>query len=261
MTMSRMLTNNKKKTKKQQQHRRNSNNKGTPTRNKIESRGGGGGGGGNDDLHQQCYHHHQHSSSSSSYCCPCPLLPLVPSKKNMKKYEIAVVACGSFWNPQRRFERMDGVKRVVVGYTGGKHRYPNFQNKQDHTQALFIEYNPKKVSYTQILEMWNQNDDPWTSPYEEEGNEGNFDQMTLSCRSALFVLNEYQQSKALEFVLQLSQTRPHSKLFVDIEQAQDFYQAEEYQQQYVAKQCKAAREQFLKWANDEAPTGLFPILE
>ena len=175
----------------------------------------------------------------------CPLLPLEPTKR---KYEIAVVACGSFWNPQRRFERMEGVKRVVVGYTGGRNCFPTFQNMKDHTQALFIEYNPKKVSYQQILEMWHNNDDPWS---EED----------LSCRSAIFVTNLEQREQALNFVMDLARSRPHEKLFVDIEQAKEFYKAEEYQQNYDAKQIKAAKEQYFLWANDKAPSGLFSILE
>jgi methionine-S-sulfoxide reductase len=175
----------------------------------------------------------------------CPPLPLTPSRS---KYQIAVVACGSFWNPQQRFQKMEGVKRVVVGYTGGSRLSPTSRNLQDHTQALFIEYNPKRVSYLQLLQMWSDNDYPW----EPE---------TLANRSALFFTNETQHELAHEFVLQLAQGRPNAQLFVSVEPASIFYQAEEYQQNYTVKQGKLAKEHMIRWVNNEIPSGLFPIVE
>jgi peptide-methionine (S)-S-oxide reductase len=158
------------------------------------------------------------------------------------------VACGSFWNPQQQFQKMEGVKRVVVGYTGGSLLAPTSRNLQDHTQALFIEYNPKRVSYLQLLQMWSNNDYPW----EPE---------TLASRSALFFTNETQHELAHEFVSRLAQGRPNAQLFVSVEPASTFYQAEEYQQNYTVKQGKLAKEHMIRWANNEIPSGLFPIVE
>jgi peptide methionine sulfoxide reductase MsrA len=143
---------------------------------------------------------------------------------------------------------MEGVKRVVVGYTGGQQISPTFRHLQDHTQALWIEYNPKKVSYKQLLAMWKDNDYPW----EPE---------TLANRSALFVTNETQRQEAYQFVTALAQSRPNCCIYVDIEDATTFYKAEEEQQDFVAKQAKLAREQYLLWANDAAPSGLYMIAE
>ena len=176
----------------------------------------------------------------------CPLLPLEPTKR---RYEIAVVACGCFWSPQRRFQKMKGVKRVIVGYTGGKHPNPSADQMMDHTQALFIEYSRRTTSYRQILEMWLDNDYPW-EPEEE-----------LQYRSALFVMNQDQHAQAVEFLSELVMSRPNCHLYVDVERATEFYQAEETQQDYMKKQVQAAKEQFLLWANDSASSGLHSITE
>ena len=176
----------------------------------------------------------------------CPIIPLEPTKS---RNEIAVVACGCFWSPQRRFQKMNGVKRVIAGYTGGQSPEPSADYMKDHTQALFIEYNPRKVSYRDILKMWLDND----YPYEPEED--------LAYRSALFVLNQDQHAKAVEFLTVLHMSRPNCQLYVDIEPAGTFYRAEEAQQDYLKKQVLAAREQFLLWANDSASSGLHSITE
>jgi peptide methionine sulfoxide reductase MsrA len=144
---------------------------------------------------------------------------------------------------------MDGVKHVVVGYTGGNQMSPTFRNLQDHTQALWIEYNPKLVSYWQLLQMWQDNDYPW----EEE--------TSSATRSALFVTNDMQYNLAHQFVSQLAERRPQSKLFVSVESATTFYHAEECHQNYLIKQAKAARAQLIMWANTEVQSGLLPIPE
>ena len=185
------------------------------------------------------------SDDLSEFDCPCPPLHLEPSKR---KYEIAIVACGEFWNPQRRFQRLEGVKRVIAGYTGGGYDTPSAEDLQDQTRALFIEYNPRKISYGEILQMWADNDFPW-----EEDDWSN--------RSALFVMNQEQRGQAIGFLSMLAMTRPKSELHVDVEPATTFYQAEEYQQDYLGKHVRASKEQFLLWANDAVPTGLCPILE
>ena len=181
------------------------------------------------------------SDATASSCCPA--IPLEPSKK---KYQVAVFACGCFWNPQRRFQKMYGVKRVIVGYTAGggsssattsMTATPTYTNMLDYTQALFIEYNPKKVSYRQLLEMWYENDYPW----EPETNHNQ--------RSGIYIMNESQGGQAMGFLQELrtqqqqqqrrrKQQQQHQQmsgqkkleqqkqpmLYVDLEYATTFYQ-------------------------------------
>jgi peptide methionine sulfoxide reductase MsrA len=145
--------------------------------------------------------------------------------------------------------QMHGVKRVVAGYTGGQGNYPTYKNICDHLEALFIEYNPKKVSFKQILQMWRDNDYPW----EPES--------ACRHRSAIFPTTQNQIKESVKFVVGLSQTRPNCPLYIDIQPFQRFYQAEDCQQDYVKKQVIAATQQLLAFANNEVPTGLFTIPE
>ena len=89
---------------------------------------------------------------------PCQELPLVPRRSGN---EIAIVACGSheeedctLWKVQQQIQMLVGVTRVLPGYTGGEdypHVAPNYENMYDHMYGLFIEYNPKMISYTEII--------------------------------------------------------------------------------------------------------------
>jgi peptide-methionine (S)-S-oxide reductase len=180
----------------------------------------------------------------------CPIVSLQPTKK---KYEIAIVACGSFWSPQPKFQRLRGVKRVIVGYTGGGQEPfppPTFYDMHDHSYALLIEYNPKKITYVQLLQTWLDNDDPWTA---EE---------LWSHRSALLVTTPQQQHAAKNFLIQLAQTKPPGcPMYVGIEPAQVFYQAEDYQQDYLAKQLVACKEQLQLYSHAATPSSLFTIRE
>ena len=143
---------------------------------------------------------------------------------------------------------MKGVVRVVVGYTGGDAPDPDYFDIKDHTEALFIEFNPKLVSYLEILQLWHNNDYPWEPEILRE-------------RSAVFYVTDSQHDEALSFLRKLSSSRPNCYLYVDLEPIKKFYQAEAYQQNYVAKQCRAAREKMIQWANNEAQSGLYTILE
>jgi peptide-methionine (S)-S-oxide reductase len=143
---------------------------------------------------------------------------------------------------------MEGIVRVVAGYTGGDHADPCHTNLKDHTEALLIEYNPYVISYRNILEMWHDNDFPW----EPE---------RLGQRSAVFYLSLEQREQALAFLHYLLNRRPNCYLYVDLEPAKVFYQAEEDQQNYISKQYKAARDKVVAWANNETKSGLFSIVE
>ena len=204
-------------------------------------------------------------SPNDEYCLP---LPLKPSKKN---YEIAIIAMGNFWNPQRRITKMkeqsskynNGIKRVIAGYIGGTYTTPTFDNIGDHTMALLIEYNPKKVTYRDVLDMWYDNDTPFDEPTSSLSSRQE--------RSALFVMNSTQKRQAYDYCNELIASHKcgyynhNCKLYVDIEDVQEsklvFYQAEDYQQNYLTKYILASRQQFLLWANDNAFTGLCTIME
>jgi peptide methionine sulfoxide reductase MsrA len=95
--------------------------------------------------------------------------------------------------------------------------------------------------------MWLDNDYPWEL------------EKSLANRSALFVTTLEQQNEAIPFLKNLLHTLPDGYLYVAVERATSFYQAEDYQQNYLAKQVESAREQLLLFANHQAPTGLYAI--
>jgi peptide-methionine (S)-S-oxide reductase len=112
---------------------------------------------------------------------------------------------------------MKGVERVIVGYAGGKQPNPTYYKIKDHTEALFIEFNPQQVTYWQILEMWL--DYPWKLEPRQY-------------RSAILFTSLAQQDEALYF---LAQSKSNERLYADVELVTKFYQAEVYHQNYLAK--------------------------
>ena len=184
---------------------------------------------------------------------------------------------------------MEGVKRVIAGYTGGLEPFPSYRNIQDHALALFVEFNPHKVSLQSILKMWNDNDDPWSTSDEDDviiqneimrqlrkettsmldtGDVGVCTDVILNggeCfnneRSAIYTTSPEQHSICLEFVSQLARQRPNDILHVDVDRATSFYQAEEYHQDYIMKQIQAAKEHVEAYRNGQIKSGLFTIFE
>lgn len=136
--------------------------------------------------------------------------------------EIALVALGWFWHPQPAFQAVDGVKRCLVGYTGGEEDEVTYQNIADYTEALLIEYDPTVVSYGDILKLWKEQ----ASPYP----------CKRQYRTALWYVNESQKKVAEDFMSGMSGAK-----YVDIEPATQFFMAEEYHQNFLEKQTAMYR--------------------
>ena len=155
---------------------------------------------------------------------------------------------------------MEGVKRVIAGYSGGLEPFPNYRNIQDHVLALFVEFNPNKVSLNSILEMWYDNDDPWRDEESLLDEEDNGDIFNYE-RSAIYTTSPEQYEQVYQFLTKLAKTRPNEYLHVDIDRATNFYQAEEYHQDYIVKQVRAAKAHVEAYRNGEIKSGLFTIYE
>ena len=170
---------------------------------------------------------------------------------------------------------MHGIVSTTTGYIGGSHKYPSFQDVYDHTEAICIEYDPKVIPYWDILNMWRDNDDPFTPD-------------CVRYRSVVFVFNYTQYKQAKEFLYHVSMEKPHCYMFSTIEwvhsspstssssdastshhhhhqqqlqQLLTFYVAEEMHQDYVIKEWEMAKRHLLAWANEQTKSGLFPISE
>lgn len=128
-----------------------------------------------------------------------------------------------FTGPQPRFQKMKGVARVVVGYSGGKQLKPNYRKMLDHTESVLIEFDPKVTTYEDILIEWTRMDYPYS-------------RQKAQYRSAVFYVDEEQKEVVEEVVEGIKASAPRGQnVYVDIESATRFYQGEEYHQNYLEK--------------------------
>ncbi|MGC8660207.1 MAG: peptide-methionine (S)-S-oxide reductase MsrA, partial [Desulfomonilaceae bacterium] len=164
-------------------------------------------------------------------------------------YEKAIFAGGCFWCMQSPFENLDGVVRVVSGYTGGTGSDPTYEDYggKGHVEAIEITYDPSKVTYDQLLEVfWRQ-----INPTD---NGGQFVDRGPQYRSAIFYLNDDQKRVAEKSKLELENSGRFDKpILTEIIEASKFYKAEDYHQDYYKKnplrykfyRHKAGRDQYL----------------
>ena len=151
----------------------------------------------------------------------------------------AYFAAGCFWGVEAAFRQVEGVTATAVGYVGGHTVNPTYKqvcgNRTGHAETVRVAYDPEKVAYEQLLEVFWKIHDPTT--LNRQGPD-----VGSQYRSAIFVEDETQYAAAVESRKALSQsgrfTRP---VVTEITKAGgEFYLAEEYHQQYLQKQGKAA---------------------
>jgi peptide-methionine (S)-S-oxide reductase len=147
--------------------------------------------------------------------------------------EKATFAAGCFWGVEETFRELKGVKSTAVGYTGGNTENPTYKevctDTTGHAEAVEIEFDPAQVSYNELLEVFWANHDP-TQLNRQGPDYGN------QYRSAVFFHTPEQERLARESKERLTQERRYSRPIVtQIAPAQQFYRAEEYHQQYLAK--------------------------
>jgi peptide-methionine (S)-S-oxide reductase len=145
----------------------------------------------------------------------------------------ATFAAGCFWGVEELFRNTPGVLSTQVGYTGGHTDNPTYKevctDRTGHAEAVEIEYDPQRVSYEQLLEIFWANHDPTT--LNRQGPD-----IGTQYRSAIFYHNPEQQAAAIASKRALEQSgRFHRPIVTEILPAGPFYRAEEYHQQYLAK--------------------------
>jgi len=159
----------------------------------------------------------------------CLMLPLQTNaaEKTMNT-EKAVFAGGCFWCMEKPFEQLDGVISVISGYTTGKTQNPTYKNYASggHLEAVEITYNPNKVSYKKLLDVfWHQ-----INPTDAGGQ---FVDRGYEYSSGIFYLNKTQQKEAEVSKAALIQSKVFDKPIVTpILPASTFYAAEDYHQDY-----------------------------
>lgn len=147
--------------------------------------------------------------------------------------ERAIFAGGCFWCMVEPFETMEGVESVLSGYTGGHTENPTYETVcmggSGHTEAVEIIFDPSKISYETLLEIYWQQTDP-TDAF------GQFQDRGESYRPVIFYLNETQQILAEKSKEALANSGIYrDPIVVTIEPAKPFYPAEEYHQAFYKK--------------------------
>ena len=150
--------------------------------------------------------------------------PLVPSAGN----QLAAFAQGCFWGSEERFRKVHGVVATAVGYTGGHTANPSYLevcgDGTGHAESVLVEFNPKQLSYDQLLKFFWETHDP-TSGDRQGPDSGN------QYRSAIFTFNA-QQQKAARASRDEAQKGLEQKITTEIAPAGPFWIAEGYHQQY-----------------------------
>jgi peptide-methionine (S)-S-oxide reductase len=154
-------------------------------------------------------------------------------------YERATFAAGCFWGVEAAFRQVKGVVvSTSVGYTGGHLENPTYRDvcsdRTGHAEAVQVIYDPKQVSYEQLLEVFWQIHNP-TTPNRQGPDVGS------QYRSAIFYHNKSQLEAAKASKEKLERSgRFAGPVVTEITPASVFYRAEEYHQRYLEKQGRAS---------------------
>ena len=155
----------------------------------------------------------------------------IPGDPN--QYQKATFAAGCFWHVQYDFDQIPGVISTTAGYTGGVTEKPTYKqvctDKTGHAEAVEIIYDPNKVSYDKLLDVFFENHNPTTK--NRQGPD-----VGTQYRSAVFYHNAEQQKAALAKIDELSKSGKYpSPIVTEVRPAGPFYKAEDYHQKYLEK--------------------------
>ena len=169
---------------------------------------------------------------------------LVPqAAADTARLEVATFAGGCFWCMQTPFEKIPGVHRTTVGYTGGSLQNPTYQQVSaggtGHAEAVDVHFDPAKVKYTQLLDVFWHNIDPLAKDRQ-------FCDVGDQYRTAIFTHGDEQRKAANQSLHTLDASgRFKSPIRTQIVDATKFFPAEEYHQDYHRK--NPGRYAFYRW--------------
>ena len=160
-----------------------------------------------------------------------PLTPPFPDG-----LEMALFGLGCFWGAERAFWTLDGVYTTAVGYAGGSTPNPTYQEvctgRTGHNEVVRLVFDPKVVSYDRLLATFWESHDP-TQGMRQANDVG------TQYRSGVYVYDEAQRTKARAsrsaYERALAAAGHHAGITTEIVDAPAFYYAEDYHQQYLAK--------------------------
>jgi peptide-methionine (S)-S-oxide reductase len=156
-------------------------------------------------------------------------------KNNSKKTKLAtaVFGAGCFWGVESRFLKVKGVAKTTVGYAGGTKENPTYEDvltkKTGHAETVKIEYDPKIVSYDDLLAIFFKFHDPTTLDRQGPDVGSNY-------RSLILFASEEQRQAAEKFIAKLEKEKMFaSPIVTEIRPLEKFWPAEEYHQKYFEK--------------------------
>jgi peptide-methionine (S)-S-oxide reductase len=143
----------------------------------------------------------------------------------------AMFAAGCFWHVQFAFDKLEGIIKTEVGYAGGNKDNPSYEevcsDTTGHAEVVLVEYDEKKVSYEEILNVFFKMHNP--TQLNRQGPD-----VGKQYRSAIFYYNEDQKDLALKKIKE-EQNNYVEKIVTEVKKAPKFYKAEEYHQDYFKK--------------------------
>jgi len=144
------------------------------------------------------------------------------------EYKKVYFAGGCFWCMEESFDKVEGVIKSISGYSGGKLKNPTYKDviykDTGHVETIEITYDPTKVSYDKLVEVFWKNIDPFDKY-------GQFCDKGKSYRSVIFYENNNQKKVIKESILEIER-RFNSQVVTLLWKFDKFYQAEDYHQDY-----------------------------
>jgi peptide-methionine (S)-S-oxide reductase len=173
--------------------------------------------------------------AAAAACGQASAAPPPPAKVDVPaspRLQTAVFAGGCFWGMEGVFEHVKGVRSVVSGYAGGKADDANYEQVSSettgHAEAVRISYDPKQISYGQLLRIFFAEHDP-TSLNRQGPDEG------TSYRSAIFPQDAAQRRAAGAYIAQLGAAHAFPRPIATRIESGGFYPAEAYHQGFLRK--------------------------
>jgi peptide-methionine (S)-S-oxide reductase len=159
-----------------------------------------------------------------------PVAEHLQVSSNQMNNETAIFGNGCFWCTEALFQQLEGVSSVQSGYSGGHVENPTYEEVCEkttgHAEAIKVVYDPSKISFDELLEVFWQTHDPTT--LNRQGND-----VGPQYRSVIFYMNEDQKKKAEFYKEKLGKSGAFDNPIVTaIEPYKNFYVAENYHQNY-----------------------------
>jgi peptide-methionine (S)-S-oxide reductase len=150
---------------------------------------------------------------------------------------LATFGAGCFWHVEEAFRQLPGVLNTTAGYSGGRTANPTYEDVCSHTtghaEVVRVEYDPERVTFDDLLKVFFENHDP-TTPNRQGPDIGD------QYRSAIFYHTPDQKAEAEAYIKRLEEAHAYrSPIVTEITAAPEFYPAEDYHQQYLAKRGRS----------------------